>query len=160
MAQKTSWTGASATESDINTYLMHEGGAWTTYVPVVTQSGTPPLTVNRAAYGRAGRFIYGSVSLTITGAGGVANNFVSVSTPVTASATVAGVLPVGSGLIRDDSAVLYYPQIVVMKTTTTFAFFAADVASNVYAGQTGSTFALALASPDTIQFHFMYEAAT
>ena len=84
MAQKTSWNGAALTESDINTYLSGEGGAWTTWTPTLTQSGTVTATVTSAVYGRWGRLIVGQFRLSVTGTG-TGSNAVTVSLPVTSA---------------------------------------------------------------------------
>lgn len=155
MAQKTSWNGAVLTESDINTYLMGEGGAWTTWTPVLTQSGTVTATVTSAVYGRWGRLIVGQFRLSVTGTG-TASNAVTVSLPVTSARS--GV-PVGSGGIYDLSAVLNYTGNVSLNTTTTFGFEGHGIGVNPnLLGTTG--FTAALASGDIVQGFFTYEAAS
>jgi hypothetical protein len=157
MAQKTSWNGAALTESDINTYLMGEGGAWTTWTPTLTQSGTVTATVTSAVYGRWGRLIVGQFRLSVTGSG-TGSNAVTVSLPVTSARTS---VPVGSGGIYDVSAVLNYTGNVSLNTTTTLGFEpqGVGVSANLL-GATGSGFTAALASGDIIQAFFVYEAAS
>jgi len=155
MAQKTAWTGATLTESDINTYLMGEGGAWTTWTPTVTQLGAVSVTVTSAVYGRWGRMIVGHLRLSVTGTG-TASNAVTVSLPVTSARTA---VPVGSGGVYDLSAVLNYTGHVSLNTTTTFQFEpqGLGVSPNPI-GVAG--FTAALAAGDIIQAFFTYEAAS
>jgi len=157
MAQKTSWSGAALTESDINQYLMGEGGAWTTWTPTLTQSGTVTATVTSAVYGRWGRLIVGQFRLSVTGSG-TGSNAVTVSLPVTSART--GV-PVGSGGVYDLSAVLNYTGNVSLNTTTTLGFEPQGVGvSPNPLGATGSGFTAALAAGDIVQAFFVYEAAS
>jgi hypothetical protein len=156
MAQKTAWTGAVLTESDINTYLMHEGGAWSTYTPTLTQSATPTKTVTYAHYGRAGRLIYGNVRLDITATPGTAANALIVGLPVAAHASIGNV-PIGTGWISDSSASLFYSGVLVAQTTTTALIYPSAGGANVL-GITG--FTAAIASGDIVGFSFCYEAAS
>ena len=58
MAEKTAWSGAALTESDINLYLSHTGSAWNTYTPSWTAVTTNPAIGNGTldgAYWKAGR---------------------------------------------------------------------------------------------------------
>lgn len=63
MAQKTFVSGDVLTAADTNLYLMHEGGAWTSWTPTWTN-----LTVNNgtvsALYARASRLITWKLKLT------------------------------------------------------------------------------------------------
>jgi len=155
MAQKTAWTGSSVTESDINTYLMHEGGAWTTYVPTLSQSVTVTKTVTYASYARASRMIIGTARLAVTGTG-TAANVVVIGLPVAAAASVSGCI--GSGFITDTSAgPVIYTGTVILNTTTTVTI----VGSGGVVNSLGVTqFAAALANTDIVSIQFCYEAAT
>jgi hypothetical protein len=62
MAQKTFVDGDVLTASDINTYLMGEGGAWTSYTP--TFSGTIGNGTLTGKYARYGRTIVFTASVT------------------------------------------------------------------------------------------------
>jgi hypothetical protein len=58
MAEKTTWSGAALTESDINLYLNHTGSAWNAYTPTWTAFTTNPTIGNGTldgAYWKAGR---------------------------------------------------------------------------------------------------------
>jgi hypothetical protein len=62
MAQKTDWDDDPLTEADINTYLMGEGGAWTSYTP--TFSGTLGNGSVAGKYARYGRTIIFKAAVT------------------------------------------------------------------------------------------------
>lgn len=155
MAQKTSWNLATLTESDINTYLMGEGGAWSSWTPTVTQSGSVTVTVTRARFARYGRKIEFYALLSVTGSGTAANE-VLMSLPVTAS-TSAYVIN-GAGYIVDASATTQYPGIAFLKTTTTVGLVPSNVTGIGLLGALG--FTAGLASGDTIQISGTYEAAS
>ena len=157
MAQKTSWNAAALTESDINTYLMGEGGAWTSWTPTVTQSGSVTVTNTRSRYARYGRTIHFSLSLSVTGSG-TSTNAVLVSTPVTAAAST---LVIGTGWINDTSASTYYGGVAYLASTTTIALLpSATNANGVALGQTGAGFSAGLASGDLINISGTFEAAS
>jgi hypothetical protein len=152
VAQKTFVDGDVLTASDINTYLMGEGGAWTSYTPTVTQSGTVTCTVNYSKYSRYGRTIHWTFWLTMTGAG-TGSNAVTVTLPATAASATGGV---GTAAIYDSSASTPYVCSFQTNSTTTVAFV--NDASG--AGNWGITPATALASGDTIRGQITYEAAS
>jgi len=157
MAQKTSWTGATLTESDINLYLGGEGGAWTTWTPAITQSGAVTATVTHAVYGRWGRLIIASYRLSVTGSG-TGSNAITVSLPVNAARS-SGII--GTGVIFDNSAALSYTGNTALLTVSTHGFEGqgGGVSPNSL-GATGSYFTAALASSDIIAASIMYEAAS
>ena len=156
MAQKTSWTGAALTQTDIVTYLMGEGGAWTTWTPTLTQSGSVTVTVTRATYARYGRTIHFNAVLSVTGSG-TSSNEVLMSLPVTAasSAFIIG----GAGYLTDASASLNYHGLPYLKTTTTVGL--SPAAAAIGFGLYGTiSFTAALASGDAINISGTYEAAS
>lgn len=158
MAQKTSWTGAALTQSDINTYLMGEGGAWTSWTPAVVQSGSVTTTNTRSRYGRWGRLIVLTTQLAVTSSG-TGTNVVTISLPVTA-ATSSGI-QIGAGAIIDTSAGTEYRGVPYLASTTTLALRAtATDGGAVGLGATGSTFTAGLASGDSIEVSMIYEAAS
>lgn len=63
MTQKTFVSGDVLTASDVNTYLSHEGGAWTSWTPTWTNLSVGNGTVS-ALYYRAGRLILWKLKLT------------------------------------------------------------------------------------------------
>lgn len=154
MAQKTSWTGAALTQTDINTYLMHEGGAWSTWTPAIIQSGSVTATVTTARYARAGRLIHFQAVLAVTGSGS-ASNIVTISLPVTANA--ASVLG-GSGYIYDASAGSFYHGPLLLGSTTVVQMFSTSGTAIGYLGQAG--FTAGLANTDGVGIHGFYEAAS
>jgi hypothetical protein len=158
MAQKTSWNGAALTESDINLYLMGEGGAWTTWTPTITQSGSVTCTVNRATYGRWGRMIQATAFLTVTGTGTASNAVVIGGLPAAAAYSTGSI---GYGAISDLSATRTYPGIAALSSTTAFVFLGTStVSADIQLGVATSAFTAALANTDQISFTIMYEAAS
>lgn len=126
-------------------------GAWTTYTPTLTQSGSVTKTVTYAAYSRVGRTITFAVDLAATGTGTGANA-VTVSLPVTAASS--GAVPCGSGWIYDASVTTNYKGIAYLVTTTTVALVGNG-------GNLGaSEFTAALASGDAVRISGSYEAAS
>lgn len=158
MAQKTAWAGNTATETDINLYLMHEGGAWTSWTPVVTQSATPTTTNNRSRWARASRLIHVSFSLTFGATPGTAANAIIMTLPVTAA--TSGQFVCSSGELFDSSASLKYPFQVYLESSTTVSFrnYSGGAASDNRLGVL--TFTAALANADTMNGSFFYESAT
>lgn len=131
-------------------------GGWTTYTPTLTQSGAVTHTATYAKYEKIGRKVTVNFVLAVTGSG-TASNKVTVSLPFTAAQ--AGDMGVGSGGIVDASAVLFYPAIVVIDTTTTFAFQDATQGTAGYLGATG-VFTAGLASGDVVRGSLTYESTT
>lgn len=157
MAQKTFVAGDVLTAADVNTYLMGEGGAWSTWTPSVTQSGAVTVTVNRASYGRWGRLIVASGFLTVTGSG-TGNNVVQIGNLPVAAAYSTGVI--GTGAISDLSATRTYIGLTALISTTAFRFLGATIAADIQLGLTGSGFDAGLANTDQISFTLMYQAAS
>lgn len=150
MAQKTFTAGSVLTASDINTYLMHEGGSWTTWTPTITQSGSVTFTNTRSTYARLGRTIIANFALTVTGSGTATNDIV-VSLPATAAAANAGQ---GVGFILDTGNT-YYVGTWVLTTTTT-----ARLLTYGNGNPAGVNPNFALAVGDVLSGTITYEAAT
>ena len=131
-------------------------GAWLDWTPTVTQSASVSVTVARAKYMRLGRLIIGDCQLTVTGAG-TGGNAVRVSMPVTWAHGNTRI-PLGAGIINDDSANFFYDGKLVALSTTAFAFALTGAAEDTYLGST--TFTAALAASDVIGLSFTYEAAS
>lgn len=155
MAQKTSWDGAALTESDINTYLMGEGGAWTTWTPTLTQSGAVTKTVDRAVYARWGRLIIFQAYMTVTGSG-TSSNSITVSLPVAAASGLD--VPIGSGFLFDASAPNFYGFATRIVTTTMVDLQGDGIGTNLALGS--ATFTGALAVGDVVSLSGIYEAAS
>lgn len=148
---------ATLTNSLLSTASGELGGAWSTYVPVLVQSGAVTATVTRATYMRIGRTIHFQVNLAVTGTGS-ASNAVTVSLPVTAAAS--GFMIPGGGHIGDASTSTNYPGLTWLQSTTTVALFAAAVTSATLAYPLGQTsFTAALANGDAVTVAGTYEAA-
>jgi len=155
MAQKTAWNAAALTEADINLYLMGEGGAWTSWTPTVTQSGSVTVTNTRSRFARYGRTIIATFNLSVTGTG-TASNSVSVSLPVTAAAS--GIAS-GTGALTDASASITYLAVTWIGSTTAINLFGTSTdGAGVALGS--AIFTAALASGDTLQATLVYEAAS
>ncbi len=129
--------------------------AWETYTPTLTQSGAVTKTVTYAKFVRMGRTIVANVVLAVTGAG-TANNAVKVGLPVaaTTSALVVGIMEIIDASVGTTR---YSGTAFLDSTTEIVGICNADAP---YMGQTGSDFAVALASGDSIRLAFSYEAAT
>ena len=150
MAQKTFVDGDVLNASDINTYLMGEGGAWTNWTPTCTQSGAVTVTVTRAKYARWSRLIVATFELAATSAGTTANA-VEVSLPVNAAATLSGH---GSGYILDNGTA-YYSGVWSVASATTMQLFCHNET-----GAAGIDPAFAIASGDLLRGVVIYEAAS
>jgi hypothetical protein len=129
-------------------------GAWTSYTPTLTQSGSVTNTVSYAKYVRLGRTIIANVFLTVTGTG-TGGAAVIVSVPVAAS--ISG-YTAGTGKIYDSSATVAYNGTAELVSTTTVRFWPASADSTNVLGVT--VFTAALASSDQVHMHVIYEAAS
>jgi hypothetical protein len=150
MAQKTFVALDVLSASDINTYLTHEGGAWTSHTPTWTQGATITHTVNYSKYARAGRLITWTFSVTATSAGTAANE-IQISIPATAASTSA---LVGSSFVYDTSTGTYYAGSILGQNTTELQFVSAG-GTNTF----GVNPAVTIASGDVWQGTISYEAA-
>ena len=128
--------------------------AWATYIPTLTQPGA--VTNNPVGrYQRVGRLIVVNTWIGATGAG-TAANAVTVGLPVAASsALVLTNQAIGSGVLFDASAGIFYAGILVLASATT---------ARLYMGATGTLgtggFTAALANSDQVTYMAMYEANT
>ena len=156
MARKTAWNGAGLTESDINTYLTHEGGAWTTWTPTVQQGVGVAVTVGHAVAYRSGRLIIASFRLSVTGSG-TAGQGVGVSLPENAARTAG---PVGTGGVFDSSANLVYAGIAELNAVNNQLVFTASGVGVSPSPLGAAGFTAGLASGDVISGLLVYEAAT
>jgi len=157
MAQKTAWDGATLTEADILLYLSGEGGAWSSWSPSVTQSGSVTVTNTRSTYARYGRTIHGQLSVSVTGTGTGANS-ITISLPVTAAASN---VVIGQGTLKDASASNARFGGIAQLTSTTLMVLISTNVSVATPGALGSVdFTAGLASGDDIFVSFTYEAAS
>ena len=155
MAQKTAWNAAALTEADINLYLMGEGGAWQSWTPTVTQSGSVTVTNTRSRFARYGRTIHYTLDLAVTGTG-TAANAITVTLPVAAAA--GSLTVVGSGRITDISVAANFTGLAINTSTTVMSLLPTTGTAGNYLGATN--FTAALASGDTITISGTYEAAS
>ncbi len=155
MAQKTFVALDVLTASDVNTYLMGEGGAWTSWTPTVQQGGAVTVTVTRARYARYGRTILATCKLAVTGTG-TASQAVGISLPV-AAATSAEYIS-GNGTIFDTSASGDFFGPPYLNTTSQVVLKSPTNVAGAFLG--ASTFTAALASGDVVFLAVAYEAAT
>lgn len=158
MTLKTSWHGAAASESDINTYLSHTGGAWDSWTPTVTQSGSVSVTVTTATYFKAGRLVTCRMQVNCTGvsSGTSSNAIVIGGIPYTAAVSVGAF---GHGYLYDASAPSVYPFIVTLGSSTTLKLSSTSAnAADISLGVT--SFTAALTTNDIINCSFTYEATS
>lgn len=155
MAQITIADGDYPTASDFNTYMVGEGGAWTSWTPTVTQSGSVTVTNTRSRYARYGRTIHFLVSLAVTGSG-TSSNAITVSLPVAAAATDE---IIGNGWVLDTSTSTIYPA--YLYTGSTSIVWLRNTTTATGDGRLGAdVFTAALASGDSIKLSGTYEAAS
>ena len=156
MAQKTWVAGDVVTAADTNLYLTGEGGAWTTWTPTVTQSGSVTVTINTATYGRWGRMIICRMQVTVTGTGTGANAIVVGGLPATAAVSVGAF---GQGYLFDTSVPNTFPFIVTLASSSSINLSSSSAnAASLSLGAT--SFTAGLASGDIINCSFTYEAAS
>jgi hypothetical protein len=125
-------------------------GAWTSYTPVLAQSGTRTATVNYAKYSVINKMCLVNVDLTCTTTGSAGNN-ISITLPFTA-ATNSGAI--GAGQFFDSSATDV--RLLVASGSATTVIFVADDSTT---GALGTTPSVALGNNDVISFSVMYQVA-
>ncbi len=153
MPDKT-FTSATLSSADTNTYLSHTGDAWNTWTPTVTQSGSVTVTVNTATYYKSGRNITCRMQVTVTGSGTASNAVVIGGLPATVSTSVGAY---GQGYLFDSSVPTTYPAIIVLASSTSVNL--ASTITNANDLRLGVTsFTAALASGDIINCSFTYES--
>ena len=146
---------------DDNTLDVYTGSAWSSliapawgaglgFTPTLTQSATVTKTTAWAAYQRIGRWIHGTVTLTVTGSG-TASNAVVVGLPVAAANSQ---FAIGQGSITNASPAEVHGGILNLTAATTANF----VSTNGSAGALGAVapFTEGLAAGDTVTYSFGY----
>lgn len=129
----------------------------TTFTPTLTQSATPTKTVTRASYWRGGGGIHGDARLAVT-SNGTAANAVVVGLPAASHASYSVNDVIGDGWVFDTSAGFYYYGLLVWASSTTAKFLLqTDGAAATFLGVT--SFTVALASGDIVQYQFSYQPA-
>jgi len=126
---------------------------WQAYTPVLDQNGAVTKTVDRARYCRIGNTVYGSVHLTVTGAGTGGIHF-NVSCPVTPAYVGSGfTLGVGAGIFGRSSSSTQY-GLTASLLSGAFVFQTQATAWG-YMGLVGGVFTVAVG--DLLNFNFSYE---
>lgn len=147
---------ASFWNAEVRDPLLALTGAWTTWTPTVTQSGTVTYTGTYAKYIRVGGFLVCRALLDVTGTG-TASNDILCTLPVDMAYATSSYLILGAGWIRDDSTGNDYPCLPVpsgVANRVAFKRSDADHTANV-----GNDPDFALASGDKISFFVVVEAA-
>lgn len=127
-------------------------GLWTSYTPVLSQSGTRSATVDYAEYVVINKMCITNVKLTCTTTGSSGSR-VNVTLPLTGATTAANTI-VGSGYFFTGGNDVQLVSAAI-DTTTTLSFFSEASTSNPW-GQAPST---SLSNNDVISFNVMYEVA-
>jgi hypothetical protein len=143
------------TSADFDTLFPTGVAAPATYTPVVTQSNTPTLSVEYAAYQKVGRWVQVLISVNIT-ANGTANNAIVCTFPA-AAGTLSSYRCLGTGAVYDASAALWYSGQVSYNTATTFVIIPNGVPA---LGATGSTMTAALANGDKVSASLQFYTTT
>ena len=138
---------------------------YSSYTPTVTQSGTLTLTSSTGAFVTIGDFIHAQFKCEI-GSAGTANNGITLTLPTNASTTTINgstAMGVGTVVIYKSSAVSVYWGFCTIKSANLMEFRSGlnkslSTDAEVW-GKTGSDFAFALASGDTINVSFSYRKA-
>lgn len=134
-------------------------GVWTDYTPTLTQSATITKT-NFSRYWRIGRWVHVEFGFAITSAG-TANNPLTMTLPVTASAGSVATGGGGSATFIDASASLTYGGVPVLASSTTMQITNGGTSTTgAQWGETGGGFALAVANGDFLWGTLDYEAAS
>lgn len=123
----------------------------------LVQGGAIASTASYAEYQISGGWCSVEAVL-IAGGAGVGNNAIRLGLPV-AAAHAAG-QTIGDGYIFDASGNVRYPFQVVATAVNQASFIdGPNPGVGVLIGQTGSSFNLALANPDTFVLHLHYRCA-
>lgn len=152
---------------DTNTLTIYTGaawspigpahGAWTSFTPVITQSGVVTHTVSNSTYLRVGRMIHWRFTLTVTGSG-TGSNVVTLSVPVNIG-YVSDYAPCGWGQILDSSTNLVCAGPAVPAAAGTIKIQTLYMSGSAFNVLGTSSFTAALASGDVISGWCIYEAA-
>jgi hypothetical protein len=140
--------------------LAYQQGGWQSYTPGIDQGATTNIakTVVYAKFSQFGKTMHLRVNLSLTAAG-TANSAVTVFLP-TPAASFVGNDVIGQGFIHDaSSGTPNIPCVVILASAGAVYFIDSTQATNVVLGQTGSAFAAALASGDTVTFSATFEIA-
>ena len=154
MAQKTFVSGDVLTAADTNLYLMHEGGAWTSWTPTWTSLSVGNGTVS-ALYARASRLITWKLKLTFGSTTSVSGG-VRFTLPVAASTGVEFDNSFGTFVDASSSRHLAMSQFI--STTTIQANGMTVSGSDVIQIATTASVPFTWATSDQIYFSGVYES--
>lgn len=145
-------SGTGIKNSSLDTTAGALGGAWTSWTPTVTQTGSVAVTNTSSEYIQIGKTVIARFNLEVTGSGTGNSAIVIGALPVTAS-TSAG--PAGHGFINNVDVPVIYGITWQFASTTTL--------NGVWAGGTGTAAGVSpnfgFASGDTLIGILIYEAA-
>ena len=163
-------TGMVTAQADTHNLTVYSGTAWSTvgpvygaatsYTPLVTQSASYGVTVNRASYSRVGRWVQGYVRATITSITGVSTGVaLSVTLPVAANLSASELMTLGTGVVKTVAGTnfMYFGELV-LASDPSYCYFEVRTngAAATYLGAVAPT---VLAVNDQVAFNFSYEAA-
>jgi hypothetical protein len=152
-------------ETDTNRLYVYNGSSWiqygalgagATWSPTLTQGGATGYA-GSGRYTRTGNYVDAWLTINPNSGSPAANNAITLSLPVTAA--VGSFLDIGQGHLGDASGSLNYPFFVALASSTTIQLIDTTAPTIVLLGQTGASFAAALAIGDTIVLSCRYEAA-
>ncbi len=155
MSRKTFTAGSVLTAADVNTYCSHEGNAWTTWTPTVTQSGAVAVTVNEATVAKDGRRVTFTAKMTVTGSG-TSSNVIVITLPEATKTYLTDSI-IGAATLRMVSGTIIAGTLAWVSTTTVKIM--ANGGTD-YIALAGSGTTAALAAGHTIMITGCYEAAS
>jgi hypothetical protein len=129
-------------------------GAYTTWVPAVSQPGALGATINYATYQQIGKLALVTANITITGTGTSANRIVVSTLPIAPKYTGALSVIGAFSYQRTAASVIYSGSAIA--TSAAVAAFEVPAAAGDYMGVQP---AFAAANTDVLSFTLCYEAA-
>lgn len=127
-------------------------GAWTSYTPTLTQSGTVTFTETYSEYMVIGKTCIYQCLLAVTGTG-TTNNAVTVTLPLT-HANTSAFLRIGTMTFYDSSAIQFYYGVAVLGGSGTTVTGQLD---NQGISRIGQAPNVAIASGDSVALDLVYE---
>lgn len=156
MAQKTFVSGDVLTAADTNLYLMHEGGAWTSWTPTWTNLTIGNATVD-AKYARASRLIHWKLKMTFGSTTSV-SGAIRFSLPVAAATGIEFDMTYG---ILTQSAASRHIGVMTFVSTTVAQLTSINTTGGIAVLiNTSATSPFTWASGDIVSFKGFYESAS
>jgi hypothetical protein len=128
-------------------------GAWTTWTPTYTQTGSLTTSAASARYSQIGKIVTAHAEATFSNSGTTNTSFLLTNLPVTAAST--GTRIIGHGVLFDSSTSINYSGHLLFVSSTEIRFVG-DWSGSL---QWGFAPNLAIASGDVWRFSLMYEAS-